>query len=99
MNIDVSSTRMAEKTDKPADPDVFSTPTNDQGLTIKEACGTSGHLRTITVNGVCYNQMCCGGQWLFWYKDTANGKLWCTCNLNQSWTVNCSGNNWIIRCG
>lgn len=98
MKIEISATTQAERTDQPADPEVKSTDTNDQGVTMKEACSSNGHLRKITVNGQCYSQMCCGGQWMFFYKDTPNGRVWCTCNLGQSWTVNCSGNNWIINC-
>ena len=98
INIEISAISMAEKTDQPADPDIRSTDTNDQGVTIKDACSTNGHIRKITVNGVCYVQMCCGGLWQYWYKDTSSGRVWCTCNLGQSWTFNCSGNNWIISC-
>lgn len=94
IEIEISSSTMAERTDQSADPDVASTDTNDQGVKIKDACTTNGHIRKVTVNGVCYVQMCCGGQWLYWRK----GDVWCTCNLGESWTVNCSGNNWIISC-
>ncbi|RPH29307.1 hypothetical protein EHN07_06565 [Buttiauxella warmboldiae] len=98
MDIEISSTVQAEKTDLPVDPDVYSTVTNDQDVTIKDSCSSNGSLRRITINGQCYAQMCCGGQWMYFYKDTPNGRLWCTCNLGQSWTVNCAGNNWIINC-
>jgi hypothetical protein len=92
--LEISKPIQAEKTDKPADKDVQSAETNDQGLTIKEACSGSGWIRRITYNGTCYVQMCCGGQWFFWHR----GNVWCTCNLGESWTVNCNGNNYIIPC-
>lgn len=98
IKIEISAISRAVKTDQPADPDVKSTPTTDDGLTIKDSCSDSGHIRKITVNGMCYVQMCCGGQWLFWYKDIGGKRVWCTCNLGQSWNVNCAGNNYIIGC-
>jgi hypothetical protein len=93
MRIEIEHLGEAQRTDQPADPGVVSSPTNDKNIEIRETC-TAGHIRRITVDGICYVQMCCGGQWLFWHR----GNTWCTCNLGQSWTVNCDGNNWIIPC-
>lgn len=98
MTIEISATSMAEKTDEPADPDVKSTTTNDEGVTFVEPCGTDGQVRQTTVDGICYVQMCCGGQWLFWYKDVGNTRVWCTCTLGETWNVNCAGNTWMIGC-
>ena len=92
--IEVSAPVKAEKTDRPDDPEVKSTPTIE-GVTIKEACSQTGWIRSITVNGRCYKQMCCNGQWLYYYKDTPQGRVWCTCDLGQSWTV-CGG--YILPC-
>jgi hypothetical protein len=98
LKIEIGKISRAEKTDRPADPDVKSTAENDFGVSIAEACSDSGHIRSITVNGQCYKQMCCGGQWLFYYKDVGGRRIWCTCNLGESWTINCSGNTWILPC-
>ncbi len=98
VKIEIAPSRQAEKTDKPADEGVKLIGTNDQGVSVEEACGGSGMIRRITVNGVCYAQLCCGGQWQFVYKDTTNGRIWCTCNLGQSWTVACAGANYIVPC-
>lgn len=57
------------------------------------AC-TNGHIRTVTVNGKRYCQMCCGGQWQ--YFCWANGE--CVQPSHGPVTVNCAGNNWILDC-
>jgi len=98
MNIEIGETTQATKTDKPADKSIHLVSALDDGTVIKERCSGSGHLRKITVNGVCYSQMCCGGEWKFFYWDRNGRRDWCTCNLGESWTVNCDGNNWIVGC-
>ena len=98
MEIQIGETRQAEKTNKPADGTVHMVASIDGGVVVKEPCSGNGHIRTITVNGRCYSQMCCGGQWMFFYQDRGRQRVWCTCNLSESWTVNCNGNNWIISC-
>ena len=98
LNIEIGEITQATKTDKPADKSIQLVSTLDDGITIKERCSTSGHLRKITVNGVCYSQMCCGGEWKFFSWDRNGRRYWCTCNLGENWTVNCDGNNWIINC-
>jgi hypothetical protein len=98
INIEIAEATKAEETTKQPDPDVKSRATNDKGISIREACSGSGQVRKVTVNGVCYAQMCCGGQWLFWVKTVNGREVWCTCNLNETWTVNCDGKNLLISC-
>jgi hypothetical protein len=83
---------------KQINPQIHATTQADHDIEILEACSTTGHIRRITVNGICYSQMCCGGQWQYFYKDTPSGRVWCTCNLGQTWNVNCSGNTWMVNC-
>ncbi len=98
LEIEIGEIKQAEKTNKPADKNIKMVESIDGGVTIKEACSGNGHIRKVTVNGVCYLSMCCGGQWVYFYKDVAGKRIWCTCALGESWTVNCNGNNWIIGC-
>ncbi len=42
INIEISAVTMAEQTDQPADPDVRSTDTNDQDVTITDSCSANG---------------------------------------------------------
>jgi len=98
LTIEIGAPTNAEKSSKSVDSDVKMTSAIDGGVALKETCSGSGHLRKITVNGVCYSQMCCGGQWMFFYKDVGGKRVWCTCNLGESWTVSCDGNNWIVGC-
>ena len=99
LTIEIKPGGMAEKSKDQPTPGVTSSKTVPveglpDGLQMKTEGCSSGHIQRVVVNGVCYVQMCCGGQWLYWHK----GDVWCTCNLGQSWTVNCDGNNWIIPC-
>ncbi|HEX9928928.1 MAG TPA: hypothetical protein VGB02_10380 [Pyrinomonadaceae bacterium] len=83
---------MAEKTDQEADPNITTKIDDTDRGAAPMAC-TDGHLRRVTVNGVCYCQMCCGGQWV--YFCYSNGQcIQCPGRV----TVNCAGNNWILSC-
>jgi hypothetical protein len=83
----------AKETDGPADPTITTRPdTGPDGMNMLADC-TDGHLRRVTVNGVCYCQMCCGGQWV--YFCYSNGQcIRCPGGV----TVNCAGKNWILSC-
>lgn len=98
IEIEIGQIKQAEKTTSPNDKDIKMVASIDGAVNIKEACSGSGHIRTVTINGVCYASMCCGGQWMYFYKDIGGKRVWCTCSLGESWTVNCDGNNWIIGC-
>lgn len=83
---------MAKETDKPGDPSITTRPDNGPDGISAAGC-SDGHLRRVTVNGVCYCQMCCGGQWL--YFCYSNGQcIQCPGGV----TVNCNGRNWILSC-
>jgi hypothetical protein len=87
-----TSVRMArETTDAPTPGLTAHADTGPLGL----AAGcTDGHIRSVTVNGVCYCQMCCGGQWV--YFCYSNGQ--CVRCSDRPVTVNCAGKNWILDC-
>jgi hypothetical protein len=61
---------------------------------VAEACSGSGWIRSVNVNGGCYKQMCCGGQWNYY----TIGAQYCTCNLGQSWNISCDGHTNILPC-
>lgn len=82
---------IAEKTNAEANKDITIKVDEDEvGLS---EC-TNGHLRRKTVNGVCYCQMCCNGQWV--YFCWPDGSCF-RCGMTPI-TVNCGGNNWILSC-
>jgi hypothetical protein len=97
ITIEIGSSREAEKTNKPADKTIQMVDFIEGLPILKDAC-TNGHVRTITVNNTCYNQMCCGGSWKYFVKKVDGKDVYCTCKLGESWTVNCDGNNYIIGC-
>lgn len=93
---------VAEKTDAPADEGIFTEidlePMHDiaEDDISAKSC-TNGHIRRKRYKGVCYCQMCCGGNWLYFYKVINGKRKYLTCG-GGAWTVNCSGNRWILQC-
>lgn len=96
--IHVGTPVKAQRSDRAADSDVQAVEAGPEGLTFTSESCENGWLRRITVNGVCYGQMCCNNTWWYYYRDTPNGRVWCTCNLGQSWSVNCSGETYFVAC-
>jgi hypothetical protein len=98
LTIEIGEAREAEKTKNAVDPTIRMTDRINGLPRVVESCSSAGFLRTITINNVCYSQMCCGGKWMFFYKEKDGRKIYCTCELGESWTVNCDGNAFIINC-
>jgi hypothetical protein len=89
--------KVAEKSNNPPDAGVQSEPGSIPGDAVRVTGGTDGHMRSINVNGVCYCQMSCGGQWLYFYKVINGNRVYLQCG-QPGWTVPCAGNSWILRC-
>ncbi len=70
----------------------------DTDLSTFDACTGSGHLRSVNVNGTCFCQICCGGQWQYVIYTGTDGKQYGqTCGMNGL-TVSCDGHSYISRC-
>jgi hypothetical protein len=82
---------VAEITTEPADPTITMKPDTDADA--REACSVEGMTRAKYVDGVCYCQMCCGGQWNYFCYD--NG--YCI-HCPGGVTVNCNGTNRQLKC-
>lgn len=89
---------MARKTDDPADTEVKKTPSIENEPPEQNTNCTTGHIRRKTYKGVCYCQMCCDGTWYYFYKEVGGKRVYMTCGTRPGWTVDCSGNNWILSC-
>ncbi len=59
-----------------------------------ENCPQDGNTRKKWYNGVCYCQMCCGGQWVDFCYSSGN----CIRCGDAAVTVNCNGSNRILHC-
>lgn len=64
---------------------------------IKALQCSSGHLRRKTVNGICYCQMCCNGEWYYYYWETPTGRDYQNCGEGAR-NVTCNDRTYMISC-
>ncbi len=81
---------VAVRTGKKDDPELkASTGIGEEVEGTKGEC-TDGWIRKVQPGRICYKQMCCNGRWQYYHRPTPQARIWCTCTLNETWTV-CGG--------
>ena len=95
---------IAERTDDEAESDIETLvdvePMHDveeSSIKASKASWSNGHIRRKWYRGICYCQMYCNGQWLYFSKRINGRIVYKTCG-GRGWTVNCAGNTFILRC-
>jgi len=66
----------------------------DSGPLASDIC-SNGSARKVNINGVCYCQICCGGQW---YYVKRNDGSFVKCGDGNQLFNDCNGNQQILSC-